>query len=180
MAGRLQINFEYNSTEDRLLLRISEKESHGMCIEYRAWFTRRFVILFIKAIDKLIEDELAGDLQLSPDSLKAMKKFQQEAALEKADFTTSYKADAESCTPTGEEPILITKLNLKKKSKNKYVLSFLTNENAGINITADIDLIHTIRKMLLGSVKNAGWNQPLFQNAEEEVETSETGSMRVS
>ena len=180
MLERIQINMEYNNTEDRLLLRISEKESNGMCSEYRAWFTRRFVSLFIKAIDKLIEDELAGDLQLSTDSLKAMKKFQQEAALEKADFTTSYEADAESCTPTGEEPILVTKLNLKKKSKNKYVLSFLTNENAGINITADIDLIHTIRKMLHASVKNAGWNQPVSQSAEEEVVASEAGSMRAS
>ena len=119
MAGRLQFDFEHNSIEDRLLLRISEKESHGMCIEYRAWFTQSF-------------------------------------------------------TPTGEEPILITKLNLKKKSKNKYVLSFLSNENAGINITADIDLIHTIRKMLHASVKNAGWNQPLFQSTEEEVEAGES------
>src|SRR5210317_757728 len=179
MAGRLQVNFGHNSTEDRLLLRISEKESNGMFSEYRAWFTRRFVSLFIKAIDKFIEDELAGDLQLSPDSLKAMKKFQQEAALEKADFTTSYEADAESCTPTIEEPILITKLNLKKKSKNKYVLSFLTNEDAGINITADIDFIHTIRKMLHTSVKNARWNQPLFQSAEEELNTSES-KLRIS
>jgi hypothetical protein len=173
MAERLQINFEYKNTEDRLLLRISEKESHGKCVEYRAWLTRRFVNLFIKAIDKLIEDELAGNMQLSPDALEAMKKFQQESALAKADFTTSYGADTESCTLLGEEPILVSILNVKKKSKNKYVLSFFTKENTGINITADINLIHSLRKMLLSSVKNAEWNQPMSQIAEEEVKISE-------
>jgi hypothetical protein len=170
---RLQINFEYNSIEDRLLLRISEKESHAGCVEHRFWLTRRFVDVFIKAIDKLIEDGLAGDMQVSPDALEAMKKFQQDAALAKADFTTSYDADAENCTLVGEVPFLVSKLKVKKKSKNKYVLSFLTSENAGINITADIDLVHSLRKMLLASVKNAGWNQPVSRIAEEEVKASE-------
>jgi len=166
---RLQINIEYNSIEDRLLLRISGKESDKGCVEYRSWITRRFVNVFIKAIDKLVEDGLAGDMQVSPDALEAMKKFQQEAALAKADFSTSYGADSENCTLIGEVPFLVSILKVKKKSKNKYILSLLTSENAGINITADTDLIHSIRKLLLASVKNAGWNQPFVRAAEEEV-----------
>ena len=169
----MQINIEYNSVEDRLLLRVSEKESHGGCVEYRAWLTRRFVNVFLKAIDKLIEDGLAGDMQVSPDSLEAMKKFQQEAALAKADFTTSYGADSENCTLIGEVPLLVSILKIKKKSKNKYVVSLLTNENAGINITANTDLIHSLRKLLLTSVKNAGWNQPLSRATEEEAKDVE-------
>ena len=171
MAERLQINFEYNAIEDRLLLRISQKENHGECIEYRFWLTRRFVNVFMEAIDKLIEDGLAGDMQVSPDALEAMKKFQQEAALAKADFSTSYGIDAGSCTLFGEVPFLVSMLKVKKKSKNNYVLSFLTSENTGINITADIDLVHSLRKMLLKSAKNAGWNQPMSRIAEGEAES---------
>jgi hypothetical protein len=173
----VQINIEYNSVEDRFLLRVSEKESHGGCVEYRAWLTRRFVSVFLKAIDKLIEDGVAGDMQISPDALEAMKKFQQEAALAKADFSTSYGADSENCTLMGEEPFLVSKLKIKKKSKNKYVLSLLTNENAGINITANTDLIHSLRKLLLTSAKNAGWNQPLDRATEEEVKDVETSRL---
>jgi len=179
MAERLQINFEYNNIEDRLLLRISEKENHGGCVEYRFWLTRRFVAVFIKAIDRLVEDGLAGDMQVSPDALEAMKKFQQEAALAKADFSTSYDADSESCTLIGEAPFLASILKVKKKSKEKYILSLLTNENAGMNITAGIDLLHTLRKMLLASVNNAGWNQPMSGVAVDEVKASEP-SMRIS
>ena len=179
MLNRLQINLEYISIEDRLLLRISEKENHGGFVEYRFWLTRRFVNVFMKAIDKLIEDGLAGDMQVPPDALEAMKKFQQEAALAKADFSTSYDADAESCTLIGEEPFLASILKVKKKSKDKYLLSLLTSENAGMNIAAGIDLIHTLRKMLLASVKNAGWHKPMPGIEEGEVKISEP-SMRIS
>ena len=179
MAERLQINFEYNSIEDRLLLRISEKENQGGGVEYRFWITRRFVNVFIKATDKLIEDEVAANIQVSPDAIEAMKKFQQEAALAKADFSTSYDADSENYTLIGEAPFLVSILKIQKKSKNKYVLSLLTSENAGMNITVDIDLIHTLRKMLLTSVDNAGWNQPLSRTTEEEVKAGEP-SMRIS
>jgi len=168
----LQINLEYISIEDRLLLRISEKENHGGCVEYRFWLTRRFVNVFMKAIDKLVEDGVAGDMQVSPDALEAMKKFQQQAALAKADFSTSYGADSENCTLIGEVPFLVSVLKVKKESKNKYVLSLLTNENAGVNIAADINLIHSLRKMLFASVKNSGWDQPLSQVTEEEVKAN--------
>jgi hypothetical protein len=176
---QLQINFEYNSIEDRLLMRICEKESHGGCVEYRFWLTRRYADVFIKAIGKLIEDGLAGDMQVSPDAMEAMKKFQQESALARADFATSYDVDPENCTLIGEEPFLASILKVQKKSKNKYVFSLLTNTNEGMNITADIDLIHTLRKMLLASVDNAGWNQPLSSRTGEEVKAGEP-FMRIS
>lgn len=175
MQERLQFNLEYKTIEDRLLLRISEKESNGRCVEYRFWLTRRFVDIFIRAIDKLVEIGLAGDMQVSPDSLEAMKQFQQEAALTKADFSTVYGADAENCTLIGEEPLLVSILKVKKKSKDKYVLSLVASNNAGINIAADINLIHSIRKMLLSSVKSAGWHQPVFRIAEEEIKAGKSG-----
>ena len=173
MAERLQIKFEFNTIEDRLLLRISEREIHDSCVEYRFWLTRRFVNVFIKAIDKLIGDDLATDLQVSPDAIDAMKKFQHEAALSKADFSTSYGADAENCTVFGEKPLLVTTLKIKKKSKGKYVLSLLNNENVGMHLTASMDLIHSLQKMLLDSANNAAWNQPLFQTTEEESKSIE-------
>ena len=172
MAERLQIKFEFNSVEDRLLLRISEMEREA-CVEYRFWLTRRFVRIFIGAIDKLIERELASDMQISPDAMEAMKKFQQEAALARADFSTSFGAGAENCTMSGDVPLLVSTLKLKKKSKNRYVLSFLTQENGGIHLTAGIDLIHSLRKMFFDSANNAEWNKPLFAQVELEDEKAE-------
>jgi len=170
MRESLQINIEYDVFEDRLLMRISEKESQGGYIEYRFWLTRSFIRIFMKATNKIIDDGLAGDVQILPDALETMKKFQEEAALAKADFSTSYGPDSENSTIIGERPFLVSTLKIKKKkSKDKYVLSFLTNENEGMNMAADIDLIHTLRKMFFDASNYAGWNQPLFQIQRVEV-----------
>jgi hypothetical protein len=163
MAEKLQIKIEFNRIEDRLLLRISEGTGLA-CTEYRLWLTRRFVGFFIKAVDKLVEEALAKDMLLSPEALEAMKKFQQEAALARADFSCSYDLGAENCALMAEPPI-------KKKETAMYVLSFLTSENAGVHLTASMDLIHSLRKILVDSVRNAGWTQPVLE-AVNQVEKS--------
>jgi hypothetical protein len=168
-----QIKFEFNTVEDRLLLRIFEKESNRPCVEYRLWLTRRFVNLFISGLDRLIEEELAGDMQISPDVIDAMKKFQHEAAISKADFSTSYAADAEKCDVFTERPLLVVMLKINKKAKGNYILSLLNRENIGIHLAAGMDLIYTLKKMLLDSVGRAAWNKPLFQTKEEKVKTTE-------
>jgi len=170
---KLQIKIEFNSIEDRLLLRISEGRDKA-CIEYRIWLTRRFVGIFIKAVDKLIDTALASDMFLSPEALEAMKKFQQEAALAKADFSASYEAQAVNCTLVGDPPLLVSKLKIKKKEQGSYVFSFLTSENAGVHLTASMERIYSLRKMFFDSARNAEWIQPLNQKSgQEELTTTQ-------
>ena len=168
MPGRLQINVEFKSSEDRLLLRISEKEEKA-CVEYRLWLTRRFVIIWLHAIDKLIEDDSNSDMRVSPEAMEAMKKFKQEAALAKADFSTSYDGDTTDCTLFGEKPLLATKLKVSKKPKGKYIISLFSEENTGVNLTASIDLVHAIRKMLIDAANRADWGQPLIGNRRNKI-----------
>jgi hypothetical protein len=160
MPGRLQINFEFSSTEDRLMLRVSDKGT-DKCVEYRLWLTRRFVNVFLRAIEKLLEDDLSSDMPVSPEAMDAMKKFRQDTALAKADFSTSYDGDATDCTLLGEEPLLATKLKVSRKSKGKYIISLVSEENTGVNLTANIDLVHAIRKLLIEAINRANWGQPL-------------------
>jgi len=162
MAEKLQIKIEFNRIEDRLLLLISEGTGLA-CTEYRLWLTRRFVGFFIKTVDKLVEEALAKDMLLSPEALEAMKKFQQEAALARADFSSSYDPDAGNCALMAEPPLLVSSLKIKKKETGVYVLSLLTPENAGVHLTASMDLIHSLRKILVDSVRNAGWTQPVLE-----------------
>lgn len=171
MTEKLQIRFEFNTAEDRLLLRISVRERENSCVEYRFWLTRRFVNMFIKAIERLIENDLAADMQVSPDTMGPMKKFQQEAALAKADFASSFQGGDENCTLYREKPLLVTILKIKKKSKGKYVLSLLDGKKSGIHLTAGMDLIHSLQKMLFDSAHNADWNQPLLLKKDEGPET---------
>ena len=73
-------------------------------------------------------------MQIAPEAIAAMKKFQHEAALSKADFSSSYGANAEKCSLFREKSLLVATLKIKKKSKGKYVLSLLNNKNLGIHL----------------------------------------------
>jgi hypothetical protein len=101
-----------------------------------------------------------------------MRKFQQEAALAKADFTTSHATESENCAQIGKKPLLVSTLKIRKKAKDRYVFSLLTSENAGVHLTANMDLIHSLRKMLVDSARNAEWNQPVNQSFGQEDKTA--------
>jgi hypothetical protein len=115
----------------------------------------------LRAIEKLLEDDLSSDMLVSPETMDAVKKFRQDTALAKADFSTSYDGDSTDCTLLGEEPLLATKLKVSRKSKGKYIISLVSEENTGVNLTANIDLVHAIRKLLIEAVNRANWGQPL-------------------
>ena len=112
-------------------------------------------------------------MQISPDAIDAMKKFQHEAAISKADFSSTFAADNTNCPVFGEKPLLAVTLKINKKSKGKYILYFLDNENKGVNITAGMDLIYSLQKMIVDSVKSAAWNVPLFKARGQEIKTTE-------
>ena len=152
MTELFQIKFEFDTFEDWLQLHIFEKKSNSSCVEYRLWFTRRFVNIFIRAIDRLIEDDLTTDMYIFPDAVAAMKKFQHKAAIAKADFSTSYAADEGNCV-FGESQLLVLTLRTNKKSKGKYVLSLLDKENKGLHLATGIDLVCLLQKMIFDSVK---------------------------
>ena len=128
---------------------------------------------FIRAIDRLIEDDLTADMYIFPVAVNVMKKFQHKAAIAKADFSTSYAADVGNCV-FGESPLLVATLRTNKKSKGKYVLSLLDKENKGLHLATGMDLVCLLQKMLFDSVKNAECDLPLIQSGEKEQKT--TGS----
>ena len=159
MPGRLQINCEFITSEDRLLFKISEEGAKG-CIEYRLWLTRRFLIMFLRAIDNLLADDSASDMQVSPEAQDAMKKFKEEAALAKADFSTSYEGGSADCTLFDDKPLLANRLKVSRNSKGKYVIGLFAKDKTGINLSVNIDLAHTLRKLLFNAANKAAWNRP--------------------
>jgi hypothetical protein len=156
MMEKVQIKIEYSSIEDRLLLRIAEGKGPD-CVEYRLWLTRRFVGNFILAIDGFIGDLLAGDMYLTPGTLEVMKKFQQEAALAKVNFAASFDGENSCCKLVGEPPLLASTFKIKRKAKDSFAFSFLTDNNAGLHLTAGITVVHALQKMFVDSARKAGW-----------------------
>lgn len=163
MGGLQQLNLSYNPGEDRLLFRmIAGVDSE--CTEYSIWLTRRFVRLLWEALDRFLEQGLAADMSL-PDGVEAVKQFQQEAALSKADFATPYRGENVMQKPLGEQPILVTKLQIKKQQSGQYTLSLQSDRGVGINLGITEMVVHSLRKIIIETVTKAQWDLPFVQTA---------------
>lgn len=154
-----QLNMAYNPVEDRLLLKISSGRDETLT-EYRIWLTRRFVHILWNALEKVLDKDPSLYERVSPDNINAVKEFQEQAAISRADFKTPYQAKT-AATPLGPEPILVSRLQVRKASSGGHVLSLQTAEGRSINLALQVQLIHSIRKLLADAVAKTGWNLSL-------------------
>ena len=128
--------------------------------EYRVWLTRRFVRVFWNVLGRVLEADATMDSRVAPDSRHAVMQFQQEAALARTNFSTSYAARG-AHTPLGAAPLLVTKIQVRKGPEGKKILSMHAASGQGINIGLNPQLIYSMRKLLADAVKKAEWNLPL-------------------
>jgi hypothetical protein len=159
MQGPLkQLNITFSPIEDRLLLRMTTGAADSLA-EYRIWLTRRFVRVFWKTLERILETTAGMDIRVPPTSRDAVLQFQQEAVLAKADFSTPYGAQ-NAATPLGESPLLVSKIKVGKGPQGKPVLSLQTQEGHGLTMAVTPYLVHSLRKLLADAVKKVEWDLP--------------------
>ena len=151
-----QLNISFDPLEDRLLLRMTSGTKDALT-EYRLWLTRRLVKLLWPVLNKMLETDTTLLSRVSGDNRKAVLEFQQEAALSKADFATPYTKE-EKQTPLGPKPLLVSRIQAGKGQDGRQILSLKTADNQGINISLTPHTIHSIKKLLVNSIKKAGWD----------------------
>ena len=166
-----QLNLAFDPAEDRMLLRITAG-SPGEIAEYRLWLTRRFVRLLWKALDQMLEADAMSNPSIAPEGRKAIRKFQQDEVLSRADFTTHYTGDA-ARTPLGPEPLLITRFQVTKNPDGSQILNFQTAAGQGVNLTMNTQLIHSVRKLLADKITEAQWDLPCALYTEDAVYIAE-------
>lgn len=154
--AQLQLNLSFVPIEDRLLLRIASGKP-GAMEEYRLWLTRRFVNLLWNVLDQMLEIHTALDPRIPPEGRKAVLQFQQSAALFQTDFKTPYNAENVTA-PLGPTPLLIYKLQSRETADENQMLSMEATTGQIINITLNLQLIHSLRKLIADTIKEAGWN----------------------
>ncbi len=152
----MQLNLTFVPIEDRLLFRIASGKP-GAMEEYRLWLTRRFVGLLWKALDQILDIYSEMDPRIPPEGKKAVRQFQQSAALSQTDFKTPYQAENVTA-PLGADPLLIYKLQSRKSADGQQILSLEAATGQVINITLSVQLIHSLRKLIADAIKEAGWN----------------------
>ncbi|MBL1140732.1 MAG: hypothetical protein HND53_01745 [Proteobacteria bacterium] len=140
-----QINMQYSSKEDRILLRTSTENND----EYLIWLTRRYTKLLIDVFDKEI-DKRGGTTTLS--SQKQTKKFFEEGAFEKP-----YVEETPKNHPLGENGVLAFGIKTGTDEQGNFVLIIQSESGKGITYNLNDSLLYMFYSLLMQSVDRAEW-----------------------
>jgi hypothetical protein len=158
MSGLRQMNISFDPVEDRLLLRITAGDP-GDLDEYRIWLTRRFVQIIWNLLEKAVISEPATDPRVPTESAGALREFKQAAALAEADFSTPFAAES-ARTPLGSNPLLVSKIQIRQQT-GSYIMLLETAQGQNVNITLNLGLVHSFRKLLVDQTLKAQWGLSL-------------------
>jgi hypothetical protein len=119
-----QLSVSYLHEQDRILVRINSAEAQ----EIRLWLTRRLCIEWAPVLRDTLDAptakaKLAKDGQVTPVWAKEFQRLQNLQNLKSADFSTPFKADAQSW-PLGSEPLLVTTVHVATSSDGGMELRF--------------------------------------------------------
>jgi len=161
------MQIHYVGIEDRLLLRINTQNNS----EFRLWLTRRYCKELRKALDRLLDTSSQQALAQnqatatttqtaatsSPQAAAAVRHFEKEQALSKADFKAKYKQATDMQLPLGEKPILLSKLAIKPKDVD-HIVCMHPKEGQGLEIVMNKELLHTFHHLLEEGIKRSDWD----------------------
>lgn len=151
-----QLKLEYQSAEDRLLLRLASEEQ----AEVLLWLSRRMSKYVWQTLLDMAQSALEIQLQTNPEARYAMLGFRHEAALSQANFEDLYD-DMPRERPLGAVPLLITRLEKKRDDDGRNVLGLFPISGQGVYITLDEALLHGLIKLLENGAAKADWGLDL-------------------
>ena len=128
--------------------------------EFRFWLTRRYVKLLWPIVVKMLEADQQIAVQDDPVAKSAVLSFQHEEALQQSDFSTQFKEET-STLPLGETPIVLAKIQLKRRADGANLLCMHPEKGEGIELAMNRQLLHSFSKLLVDAVAGAQWDMEL-------------------
>jgi hypothetical protein len=163
-----QISIRYRQDHDRILVDINTGER----AEVQVWLTRRLSLRLWPLLNRVVVEHFAIPSDAKTDgfvnlaALDARTKtllaeFKREEAMQNADFTTPYRADATQ-HPLGHSPLLVTEVNITPLGNGKLQLHF--NEKLdeppsvrGFQMDLSTELVFAILKLLGQALEHSQW-----------------------
>lgn len=171
-----QLSVSYEERQDRILLRLNTLDKQ----EFRFWLTRRMCLRLMPAIEQSVvrlEASQPGVAAPDPSAQKMLTEIKREAFLEKADFSTPFEAQAMQ-RPLGEEPMLITDVQLSLQKGGGLLLTFHEKsadaqvKSCQLNLQAS--LVHGMVHLIQQALVKAEWG---FVTSEKSTSTTEPAAV---
>ena len=147
-----QVKVEFQSGEDRLLLRLASEDDNEVLL----WLTRRVARYLWQLLIDMAQSAPEIQLQANPEARHALLGFKHEAALSQANFEDMYD-ELPRDYPLGREPLLVCRLEKKRDDAGQHVLGLFPVDGQGIYLTLDDALLHGLVKLLENGVNKADW-----------------------
>jgi hypothetical protein len=155
--GKLhQIQIRFEPEQDRLLLRVNTQTG----AELRYWLTRRIVKRLLPVLARTLEsaDEKVVS-QPTPEARKAVSEFRREEALSQSDFSKPFQ-EQPTHTPLGEEPILVSKVSIRRTEQG-LLLRLFPKDGQALNLMLQERVMHTLCELIRRGVRLADWDLEL-------------------
>ncbi|MBN1101836.1 MAG: hypothetical protein JXL84_00330 [Deltaproteobacteria bacterium] len=151
-----QIQIRFVPAEDRLMFRVRTTDQR----EFRLWFTRRYVKLLWKGLQQVLA-ETQSVISPDPQTRQAVLSFQHEQAVAKMDFSTPYQQGSEAQRPLGDEPVLLTNIQMRPGPGKNQILRLHPEQGPGVELALDATWLHSFCKLLADAVRKADWDLTL-------------------
>lgn len=155
MAGIEQLQIQFDSEQDRILLRANDSNENQL----RFWLTRRMLKRLLPHLQRILRQSAGNQGHHDTAAQTALFEFQQESVKQNVDFSTEFKEEAESL-PLGEDGILVTTVNLKPQGPNLYTLKFSDRNKTSADLSLSPDLLHSLYAVIQEGLKTADWDLP--------------------
>ena len=163
-----QMQITFVPVQDRLMFRLNTTAQ----TEFKLWFTRRYVKLLWQVLQQMLK-KTQTVVSADPQTRQAVLSFQHEQAIARTDFATQYQETPDSRRPLGEEPVLVSKIQVKPGPDNTQVLCLHPEQGQGLEIAFDPTLLHSFCKLLVEGVNKTDWDLE-YRISEEVTPISQT------
>jgi hypothetical protein len=154
MSQLHQMQLTFAPEEDRLLFRVNTTGRTRM--EFRFWFTRRYVRLLWQALMSMLERRQPREVAADEIAKTQAIATEHQQAVAQADFQTQYQESA--VFPLGEQPILVSRVSLKENAQGEQILCLHPTAGQGLEIGLNNQILHSFCKLLADSVRQADWD----------------------
>lgn len=158
-----QFQMSFVPLEDRILFRLNAT-GRGMA-QFRFWVTRRYAKLLWQGLMKMLDDpkaleEASSRPHVDPPTQAAELEQKHEEAVSSADFKSEFE-ETESF-PLGKEPILLSRLSVRKaEGQDQQLLCLNPEKGNGIEFSLNEKMLHSLCKLVQVSCQKAEWDLKL-------------------
>lgn len=156
-ANRLhQMTMSYVAAEDRIMFRLSTTSE----IEYRMWFTRRFVRILWGALIKVLERHPTIRDDMTENVKEAVLGMQHQEAVQQSDFQQPHRdGNADLTSNTG--PLLITGGSLVPGENGLTTVKLTADNKQQVSFNLNEQLLHAFCHLMVSAAVKAEWELDL-------------------